>query len=197
MVSPRYKGRLFHGPWRDSVHFHGNQYMCGAVWDVEHSLAMASQNIYKTMQMNERRKVWKKNNWFEIKNKTEDRGQSIPKSIGTLTVLRCIFGQNSEILTLSSGDLSTQNGVNFDFKVKFDLEGQGQSPSKIRILTKVFYTYGRNLVILAWTGDELSRGQTWWRTDGRTNGRTDGQTQATTISWGQNWPQAKTEFHRL
>ena len=79
--------------------------MCGAVWDVEHSLAIASQNIYKTMQMNERRKVWKKNNWFEIKNKTEDRGQSIPKSIGTLTVLRCIFGQNSEILTLSSGDL--------------------------------------------------------------------------------------------
>ena len=32
---------------------------------------------------------------------------------------------------------------------------------------KVFYTYGPNLVILAWTGVELSRGQTWWRTDGR------------------------------
>ena len=30
----------------------------------------------------------------------------------------------------------------------------------IGILTKVFYTYGPNLVILAWTGDELSRGQT-------------------------------------
>ena len=59
-----------------------------------------------------------------------------------------------------------QNGVNFDFEVKFDLEGQGQSPKKtIGILTKVFYTYGPNLVILAWTGDELSRGQTWWRTD--------------------------------
>ena len=43
-----------------------------------------------------------------------------------------------------------QNGVNFDFEVKFDLEGQGQSPPKtIRILTKVFYTYGPNLVILA------------------------------------------------
>ena len=67
-----------------------------------------------------------------------------------------------------------QNGVNFDFEVKFDLEGQGQSPSKtIGILTKVFYTYGPNLVILAWTGDELSRGQTWWRTDGLTDGRTD------------------------
>ena len=67
-----------------------------------------------------------------------------------------------------------QNGVNFDFEVKFDLEGQGQSPPKtIGILTKVFYTYGPNLVILAWTGDELLRGQTWWRTDGLTDGRTD------------------------
>ena len=82
-----------------------------------------------------------------------------------------------------------QNGVNFDFEVKFDLEGQGQSPPKtIGILTKVFYTYGPNLVILAWTGDELSRRQTWWRTDGRT----DGQTQATTIPEGQYWPRVKT-----
>ena len=38
-----------------------------------------------------------------------------------------------------------------------------------RILTKVFCTYGQNLVILAWTGDELSHGQTYWRTDGRSN----------------------------
>ena len=67
-----------------------------------------------------------------------------------------------------------QNGVNFDFEVKFDLEGQGQSPPKtIGILTKVFYTYGPNLVILAWTGDELSRGQTWWRTDWRTDAGND------------------------
>ena len=81
-----------------------------------------------------------------------------------------------------------QNGVNFDFEVKFDLEGQGQSPPKtIGILTKVFYTYAPNLVILAWTGDELSRGQTWWRTDGLT----DGRTQATTIPEGQYWPRVK------
>ena len=54
-----------------------------------------------------------------------------------------------------------QNGVNFDFEVKVDLEGHGQSPHKtIGILNKVFYTYGPNLVILAWTGDELSCGQT-------------------------------------
>ena len=82
-----------------------------------------------------------------------------------------------------------QNGVNFEFEVKFDLEGQGQSPRKtIGILTKVFYTYGPNLVILAWTGDELSRGQA---SDYRTDGRTPRQTQATTIPEGQNWPRVK------
>ena len=43
---------------------------------------------------------------FEIKNETEDQGQSRPKSIGTLTVLRCIFGPNLEIVTSIGGDLS-------------------------------------------------------------------------------------------
>ena len=72
-----------------------------------------------------------------------------------------------------------QNGVNFDFEVKFYIEGQSQSPPKTTgILTKVFYTYGPNLVILAWMGDELSCGQA---SDYRTHGRTDTQTQPTTI----------------
>ena len=46
-------------------------------------------------------------NRFEVKNETEDQGQSIPKSIGTLTVLRCIFGPNMEVEVLTSigGDL--------------------------------------------------------------------------------------------
>ena len=57
------------------------------------------------------------------------------------------------------------------------------------ILTKVFYTYGPNLVILAWTGDELSRGQAM--IDAHTDGHTDWQTQATTIPEGQNWPRVK------
>ena len=89
-----------------------------------------------------------------------------------------------------------ETGVNFDFEVKFDLEGQDQStPKTIGILKKVFYTYGPNLVILAWTDNELSRGQTWWRMDGLTDGlmdgRTDRQTQATTIPEGHNWPRVK------
>ena len=48
-------------------------------------------------------------------------------------------------------------------------------------------------MILAWTGDELSRGQTSaYRTHRRTDGHTDRQTQATTIPEGQNWPRVKT-----
>ena len=59
-------------------------------------------------------------------------------------------------LAWTGGELSrgqAENGPNFDFDIKFDLEGQGQSsPKTIGTLTKVFYTYGSNLVILAWTG---------------------------------------------
>ena len=85
-----------------------------------------------------------------------------------------------------------QNGVNFDFEVKFDLEGQGQTPPKtIGTLTKVFYTYGPNLAILARMGDELSRGQACGY---RTHRRTHRQTQATTIPEGQNWPRVKTSY---
>ena len=126
---------------------------------------------------------------FEIKNQF----QSSPKLVGIWTVLRCIFVPNLEIVTSIGGELwhaQAKNGVNFDFIVQFDLEGQGQSPPKtIRILTKFFYTYCPNLVILAWTGDELSRGQaSAYRTHRRTDRHTDRQTQATTIPEGQNWP---------
>ena len=68
-----------------------------------------------------------------------------------------------------------QNEVNLDFHVKFDLEGQGWSVHKtIGTLTKVFCIFGPNLVILAWTGPELSRGQASdWQTDRQTNRQTD------------------------
>ena len=46
------------------------------------------------------------NNWFEIKNKTEDRSQPITKSIVTLTVLRYIVDPNLEMLTSISGVFS-------------------------------------------------------------------------------------------
>ena len=50
-----------------------------------------------------------------------------------------------------------KNRVNFDLKVLFDLEGQGQwTPKTIGILTKVICTSGPNLTIRSWTGDRLS-----------------------------------------
>ena len=148
---------------------------------------MVSLNIYK----NSANKFGRKTG-FKIENEIEDQDQSIPKLIGILTQVFCTFGPNLVILAWTGDALScwqAQNGVTFDFEVKFDLEGQGQSPPKtIGILTKVFYTYGPNLVILAWTGDELSHGQA---SDYRTDGRTHRQTQATTIPEGQNWPRVK------
>ena len=97
-----------------------------------------------------------------------------PKTIGILTKVFCTSGPNLVVLAWTGDELShgqAQNGVNFDFEVKFDLEGEGQSPQKtIGILTKVFYTFGPNLAILAWTGAELSRGQASdWCTDWHTH----------------------------
>ena len=84
--------------------------------------------------------------------------QSTPQTIGILTKLFWTSGPNLVVLAWAGDELlhrHAQNGVNFDLEAKFDLEGQGQSPHKtIGILTKVFYTYGPNLVMLAWTG--------WW-----------------------------------
>ena len=98
-------------------------------------------------------------------------------------------------LTWTGDELSrgqAQNGIDFDLEVKFDLEGQRQSPPKIIwILTKVFYTYGPNLVILAWAVDELSRGQTWWRTDWQADGRTvagNDNTRRPILTSGKNPP---------
>ena len=77
--------------------------------------------------------------------------------------------------------------VNLYFEVKFDLEGQGQSPSKtIGILTKVFYIYGPNLVILAWVMSYRADKQVLTaHTDGRTDTQTDRRRQ-------RQYPKAKT-----
>ena len=103
---------------------------------------------------------------------------STPKIIGILTKVFCTSGPNLVILAWTGDELSrgqAQNGVKFDFEVEFDFKGQDQSPPKtIGILTKVFYIYGPNLVILAWTGEELSRGQArGYRTHRRTHRQTD------------------------
>ena len=67
---------------------------------------------------------------------------------------------------MSYGADKLKMGVNSDFKVKFDFKGQGRSlHNTIGISAKVFYIPDLNLVILAWTGDELSNGETLWWTD--------------------------------
>ena len=98
-------------------------------------------------------------------------------------------------------DSQAQNWVNIDFEVKFDLEGQGQSPPKtIGILTKVFYTFGPNLAILASTGPELSRGQASdWRTDWHTHWHThidagDDNTRRPKLASGKNY---KNEYKKI
>ena len=131
---------------------------------------------------------------FENEFNLTCHAQSPPKTTGILTKVFSTSGPNLVALAWTGDELSrgqAQNGVNFDFEVKFDLEDQGQSPPKtIGILTKVFYICGPNLVILADTGHELSRGQARdWRTDGQTH--THRQTQATTIPEGQYWPRVK------
>ena len=120
------------------------------------------------------------------------------KTIGILTKVFWISGPNLVILAWMGGELwcgQDQNGVNLDFKVKFDLEGQCRSVHKtIGTLTKVFCIFGPNLVILTWTGPELSRGQASdWQTGRQTERQTHTQTQATTIPEGQNWPRVKNE----
>ena len=111
---------------------------------------------------------------FENELNLTCEAKSTPKRIEILTKVFCTSGPNLVVLARTGDELShgqAQNGVNFDFEVKFDLEGQGQSPPKtIGILTKVFYTFSPNFAILAWTGPELSRGQASdWRIDWHTH----------------------------
>ena len=127
-------------------------------------------------QIFQRRKSDANKQDFENKLNLTCQIQSTPKTVGILTKVFCTSGPNFVVLAWAGDELSfgqAQNGVNFDFEVKFDLKGQGQSPPKIiGILTKVFYIYGPNLVILAETGHELSHGQAkGWRT--RTDTHTD------------------------
>ena len=142
-------------------------------------------------QIFQRRKSDANKQDFENNLNLTCQAQSTPKPIGILTKVFCTSGPNLLVLAWMGDELSrgqAQNGVNFDFEVKFDLEGQGQSPpNTIGILTKVFYIYGPNLVILASTGPRvIARTSDWY-----THTWTHRQTQAMTIPEGQNWPRVK------
>ena len=176
--------RLFHGPWHDAV----GEHICAQPFRMWNRLRF--HMFMQVSQIFQRRKSDANKQDFENKLNLTCQAQSTPKTIGILTKVFCTSGPNLVVLARTGDELlhrQAQNGVNFDFEVKLDLEGQGQSPPKtIRILTTVFYTFGPNLAILAWTGPELSRGQASdWRTDW--HGHTHTQTQAITILKGQNW----------
>ena len=70
---------------------------------------------------------------FWIKLNLTYQALSTPKIIGILTKVFCTSGPNLVTLAWTGDELSpgqAQNGVNWDFEVKFDLDGQGQSPPK-------------------------------------------------------------------
>ena len=129
---------------------------------------------------------------FKIENEIEDQDQSIPKLMGgILTQVFRTFGPNLVILAWTGDELSyrqAQNGVKFDFEVKFDLEGQGQSPQKNTDLNQG--------LLHLWSKFGVPTLNGWWviaRTTGGwlTHTDTHRHTQATTILEGQNWPRVK------
>ena len=61
---------------------------------------------------------------FENKLNLTCQAQSTPQTIGILTKVFCTAGPNLVVLAQTGGELlhrQAQNGVNFDFEVKFDL----------------------------------------------------------------------------
>ena len=99
-----------------------------------------------------------------------------------------MLSPNLKILISNDGDLwhgQAQNGVNFYFQVQFDLEDDRQSAHKTTgISNNVFYISDRNLVILAWTVDELSHGRAH---DWRTHTHTRRQRQYPKAKTGLGW----------
>ena len=164
--------RLFHGPWHDPVGENLRAQPC-RMWD-----RLRFHPFLQVSQIFQRRKSDANKQDFENKLNLTCEAHSTPKTIGILTKVFWTSGPNSVVLAWTDDELSggqVQIGVNFEFEGEFDLEGKGQSPPKtIGTLTKVFYIYGLNLVILAWTGFELSRGQASdWHTDGQTDAGND------------------------
>ena len=84
-------------------------------------------------QIFQRRKSDANKQDFENKLNLTCEAQSTHGTIEILTKVFCTSGQNWVVLAWTGDELSrgkVQNGVNFDFEVKFDIEGRGQSPPK-------------------------------------------------------------------
>ena len=82
-------------------------------------------------QIFQRRKSDANKQDFENKLNLTGHAQSTPRTTGILNKVLITSGSNLVALAWTGQELSrgqAQNRVNFDFEVKFDLEGQGQSP---------------------------------------------------------------------
>ena len=119
--------RLFHGPWHDPA---GKQ-ICAQQFRMW--IRLHFHPFLQVSQIFQRRKSDANKQDFENKLNLTSHAQSTPNTIGILTKVYSTSGPNLVALAWT-GDRSSrgqaQNGVNFDFEVKFDLEGQGQSPPK-------------------------------------------------------------------
>ena len=84
-------------------------------------------------QIFQRRKSDANKQDFEMELNLTCHDQSTTQTTRILTKVFCTSGPNLVVLAWTGDELShgqAQKGVNFDFEVKFDLEGQGQSPPK-------------------------------------------------------------------
>ena len=84
-------------------------------------------------QIFQRRKSGANKQAFENKLNLTCQDQSTTKTTGILTNVFSTSGPNLVALAWTGDELSrgqAQNGVNFDFEVKFDLEGRSKSPQK-------------------------------------------------------------------
>ena len=167
--------RLFHGPWHGSV----DEHISAQPFKMWNTLRF--HPFLQVSLIFQRRKSDANKQDFENKLDLICQAQSTPKTLRTLTKVFCL-NEGWVIARTSS-----KWGKFWLWSSIWHWKSRSITPKTIGILTKVFYTYGPNLVILAWTGVELSRGQTWWRTDWRT----DGRSQTTTIPVGQYWHRVK------
>ena len=119
--------RLFHGPWHDPV----GKLISAQPFRMRNRLRF--DPVLQVSQIFQRRKSDANKQDFKNKLNLTCQAQSTTETIGILTKVFCSFGPNLEVLAWTDEELSrrqAQNVVNFDFKVKFDLEGHGQSPAK-------------------------------------------------------------------
>ena len=146
-------------------------------------------------QIFQRRKSDANKQDFENKLDLTSQTQSTLKTTGILTKVFSTSGPNLVALAWTGDDVITQTsskcGKFWLWSSIWPWRSRSITPKNNRDLNQGLYTNGSNLVILAWTGDELSRRQA---SDYRTHGRTDTQTQATTIPEGENWPRVKSEW---